>query len=99
LVDCPWAWSRRGTTFYGGDFTAHIADSPSSCIINGLGVFEGVFILLMSFGGVSAAEAVSIAVTGRLLETVSFLPWWLAYVIDDGTIQPPMPLQDRHPNG
>jgi hypothetical protein len=70
-----------------------------SVSINGLGVFEGVFILLMSLGGVSAAEAVSIAVTGRLLETVSFLPWWLAYVIDDRTIRSPTPLQDHHPSG
>ena len=58
-----------------------------------------MFILLMSLGGVSAAGAVSIALIGRLLETVSFLPWWLAYVIDDGTIRPPTPLQDHHPSG
>ncbi len=88
-----------GLLFMAGVLPLTLLISRLPVSINGLGVFEGVFILLMSLGGVSAAEAVSIAVTGRLLETVSFLPWWLAYVIDDGTIRPPTPLQDRHPNG
>jgi glycosyltransferase 2 family protein len=88
-----------GLLFMAGVLPLTLLISRLPVSINGLGVFEGVFILLMSFGGISAAEAISIAVTGRLLETVSFLPWWLAYVIDDGTIRPPTPLQDRHSNG
>ena len=88
-----------GLLFMAGVLPLTLLISRLPVSINGLGVFEGVFILLMSLGGVSAAEAVSIAVTGRLLETVSFLPWWLAYVIDDGTIRPPTPLQDHHPSG
>src|SRR5919106_1528669 len=88
-----------GLLFMAGVLPLTLLISRLPVSINGLGVFEGVFILLMSLGGVSAAEAVSIAVTGRLLETVSFLPWWLAYVIDNGTIRPPTPLQDRHQSG
>jgi glycosyltransferase 2 family protein len=88
-----------GILFMAGVLPLTLLISRLPVSINGLGVFEGVFILLMSLGGVSAAEAVSIAVTGRLLEIVSFLPWWLAYVIDDGTIRPPTPLQDHHPSG
>jgi uncharacterized protein (TIRG00374 family) len=49
--------------------------------IDGLGVFEGTFILLMSLAGVSASEAVAIAFMGRILQTASWLPWWLAHVL------------------
>ena len=57
--------------------------------IDGLGVFEGAFMLLISLGGVTAAEAIAIALTGRILELVSWLPWWLAHVIGDGRLRPP----------
>jgi uncharacterized protein (TIRG00374 family) len=57
--------------------------------IDGLGVFEGAFMLLISLGGVTAAEAIAIALTGRILELVSWLPWWMAHVIGDGKLRPP----------
>jgi uncharacterized protein (TIRG00374 family) len=88
-----------GLLFMAGVLPLTLLISRLPVSINGLGVFEGVFILLLSLGGVSAAEAVSIVVIGRVLEVVSYLPWWLAYAINDGTIRPPTPLQDRHPNG
>jgi glycosyltransferase 2 family protein len=57
--------------------------------ISGLGVFEAVFMVVMSSAGLTAAESIAIALAGRLLETASWLPWWLAYVIGDGTLRPP----------
>jgi len=57
--------------------------------IDGLGVFEGAFMLLISLGGVTAPEAIAIALTGRILELVSWLPWWMAHVIGDGKLRPP----------
>lgn len=63
--------------------------------IDGLGVFEGVFILLMSMAGVTTMEAVAIAFTGRILQTISWLPWWIAYVIGSGTMKPPRPILDE----
>jgi uncharacterized protein (TIRG00374 family) len=59
--------------------------------IDGLGVFEGIFILLMSLAGVSPAEAVAIAVIGRILQTLSWLPWWLAHVFETGEFRVPRP--------
>jgi uncharacterized membrane protein YbhN (UPF0104 family) len=55
--------------------------------INGIGVFEGALILTLSLAGVSASEAVAIAVMGRILDTVALLPWWLAFLFnrDGGT--------------
>jgi uncharacterized protein (TIRG00374 family) len=57
--------------------------------IDGIGVFEGVFILLMAFAGVTASEAVAISLAGRILQTASWLPWWVAYVVSTGKIRPP----------
>jgi uncharacterized protein (TIRG00374 family) len=49
--------------------------------IDGIGVFEGMFILLMSLAGLSAAQAVAIAIVSRILATITYIPWWFAYVI------------------
>jgi uncharacterized protein (TIRG00374 family) len=59
--------------------------------IDGLGVFEGIFILLMSLAGVLPAEAVAIAVIGRIIQTLSWLPWWLAHVLDTREFRVPRP--------
>jgi uncharacterized protein (TIRG00374 family) len=56
--------------------------------VDGLGVFEGVFVLLMSLTGISAAEAVAIALIGRFLQITSWSPWWLAYVAGNGVAFP-----------
>jgi uncharacterized membrane protein YbhN (UPF0104 family) len=48
--------------------------------IGGLGVYEGIFALLMFLGGVSASQAVAIAFAGRILETVAYLPWWIVHM-------------------
>ena len=50
--------------------------------IDGIGVFEAVFIFLMTLVGVTPAEAISIAFTARILQLVAWLPWWLAYMLD-----------------
>jgi glycosyltransferase 2 family protein len=57
--------------------------------ISALGVFEGVFILLMSVAGLTAAESVAIALAARILEMASLLPWWVAHVIGYGKLRPP----------
>jgi uncharacterized protein (TIRG00374 family) len=49
--------------------------------INGLGVFDGLFILFMSKAGVSGTEAIAIVVVGRALEILSWLPWWAAQTL------------------
>jgi uncharacterized protein (TIRG00374 family) len=57
--------------------------------IDGLGVFEGAFMLMIALGGVTAAEAIAIALAWRILELASWLPWWLAHVIGYGKLRPP----------
>lgn len=57
--------------------------------IDGLGVFEGVFMLLMSMAGVPPEESVAIALIGRILQVVSWVPWWLGYVVERGKLARP----------
>lgn len=66
--------------------TALICRIPVS--IDSIGVFEGAFILLMSLCGVSAQQAVAVAIIGRIIQTASWLPWGLAYVLSQGNLIP-----------
>jgi len=63
-----------------------IARIPIS--IDGLGVYDGAFILLMALAGVSPAESVAIAMIGRILQILTWLPWWAAYVMGRGSLRP-----------
>jgi uncharacterized protein (TIRG00374 family) len=60
--------------------------------IDALGVYEGVFLLLMGAIGIGATEAVAIAFAGRILQTLSWIPWWAAYVIESGDLRRSGPL-------
>jgi uncharacterized protein (TIRG00374 family) len=63
--------------------------------INGWGVFDGVFLLLMSLAGISAAESIAIALVARIIQPLAYLPWWVAQVIDSGDIRPPRALANK----
>lgn len=63
--------------------------------IDGLGVYEGVFVLLMSISGVSIAQAIAIAFAGRILQIASWLPWWMAYVVERGSLRRPQSLVEE----
>jgi len=69
--------------------TVLIARFPIS--LNGIGVYEGIFIFLMSFVGVSATEALSIGIIGYIVEVAVILPWWLVHVIGIGSVRTPPP--------
>lgn len=63
-----------------------IARIPVS--IDGLGVYDGLFMVLMALAGVSPAESVAIALIGRILQIVAWLPWWATYVLGSGSLRP-----------
>jgi uncharacterized protein (TIRG00374 family) len=62
--------------------------------INGWGVFDGMFLLLMSLGGISPAESIAIALVARILTPLAYLPWWMAEVISSGEVRPPRALKN-----
>jgi uncharacterized protein (TIRG00374 family) len=57
--------------------------------LGGIGVFEGALMLLLSLIGVSSVEAASIAITARILEISSWLPWWAAQTFTRGSLGRP----------
>jgi uncharacterized protein (TIRG00374 family) len=56
--------------------------------IGGLGTYEAASAFLLSLAGVSGAEGVAIAFSGRILQILSWLPWWFAHVISTGSARP-----------
>jgi uncharacterized protein (TIRG00374 family) len=73
-----------------GSFPLALLVSRLPISLNGLGVFEGVFSLLMSLGGVSGADALAIALSGRVFQTLAWLPWWMADVIGARSFRAPV---------
>jgi uncharacterized protein (TIRG00374 family) len=56
---------------------------------DGLGVFEAVFVGLLVLAGIDAAAALAIAISGRIIQLLAFLPWWFAHVARSGAARPP----------
>lgn len=65
--------------------------------IDGLGVYDGVFALLMSLSGVAPAQAIAITFIGRILQIMVWLPWWFAYVVGSGSVRPPQAVLPHRP--
>lgn len=54
--------------------------------LDGWGVYESVFVGLMLLAGISAEAALAIAIAGRVLQVLAFLPWWLAHHLTNGML-------------
>jgi uncharacterized protein (TIRG00374 family) len=57
--------------------------------IDGIGVFEGVFMAVMTLGGVPPEDSLAISLAARALQIVVWLPWWLAMMGQTGALRPP----------
>lgn len=51
---------------------------------DGLGVYEGVFVLLLGLGGIAPVEALSVALAGRVVQILAWAPWWFLYSLGHG---------------
>lgn len=78
-----------GLLFLAGTVPLAVLISRIPISIDGLGVFEATFILLMALVGVSPVGAAAISVVGRILQIAACLPWWIADVMNRGSFQPP----------
>ncbi len=56
--------------------------------VDGWGVYESVFVGLMLLAGISAEAALAMAIAGRILQVLAFLPWWLAHLAMNGMVTP-----------
>jgi glycosyltransferase 2 family protein len=85
-----------GLVFFAGALPLALLVSRLPVSVHGLGVFDGVFALLLSYAGVSLAEAVAITIGVRVVETAAWLPWWTAYVVTSGIRRPKSSSKTNH---
>lgn len=64
-----------------------ISRLPAS--IDGLGVYEGIFIGIMTLGGVRPEESLAISLAMRALQIVAWFPWWLMMAVETRNVRPP----------
>ncbi|MBL8269723.1 lysylphosphatidylglycerol synthase transmembrane domain-containing protein [Steroidobacter sp.] len=57
--------------------------------LDGIGVYEGIFIAIMALGGVRPADALAVSLAARALQIVVWLPWWLMLAARTG-MRPPI---------
>ena len=57
--------------------------------IDGLGVYEAIFIGVMALGGMRPDHSLALSVAARLFQIVVWLPWWLMLVARTGAVRPP----------
>jgi hypothetical protein len=55
---------------------------------DGLVVFEGIVMFLLSLGGVPPAEGVAVALMARVVKIVSCLPSWISFVWEHKGLMP-----------
>lgn len=58
--------------------------------IDGLGVYEGIFIGIMSLGGMRPDDSLALSLAARVFQIVVWLPWWLMLVVRTGAVRPPL---------
>jgi uncharacterized protein (TIRG00374 family) len=57
--------------------------------IDGIGVYEGIFIGIMTLGGVSPESSLAISLAMRALQIVVWFPWWLMMAVQTKGLRPP----------
>jgi glycosyltransferase 2 family protein len=57
--------------------------------LDGIGVYEGIFIGIMTLGGVRPEDSLAISLACRALQIIVWLPWWLMLITRTGDVRPP----------
>ncbi|WP_435105001.1 lysylphosphatidylglycerol synthase transmembrane domain-containing protein [Arhodomonas sp. AD133] len=47
--------------------------------VAGIGVFEGVFVMILALHGIPSTQSLTLALLARVLQILAWLPWWLGY--------------------
>jgi uncharacterized protein (TIRG00374 family) len=58
--------------------------------LDGIGVYESIFIGIMALSGISPTDSLAIAVVSRVLQFLAWLPWWGAFVFSAGSVKRPV---------
>lgn len=60
--------------------------------LDGIGVYEGIFVAIMALGGVRPADALAVSLAARALQIIVWLPWWLMLAARTGVRPPTEPV-------
>lgn len=60
--------------------------------LDGIGVYEGIFVAIMALGGVRPADALAVSLAARALQIVVWFPWWLMLAARTGMRPPTEPV-------
>jgi glycosyltransferase 2 family protein len=60
--------------------------------LDGIGVYESIFIAIMALGGVQPADALAVSLAARALQIVVWFPWWLMLAARTGMLPPTEPV-------
>lgn len=67
--------------------------------LDGVGVYESIFMAVMTLGGMRPADSLAVSLAARAFQIVVWLPWWLALTARTGMVRPtaaPAEAQDRY---
>lgn len=92
LLAVPFTWAVGHALGLELSFLALLAALPLALLLarlpvsfDGLGIFETIFIAVMSHAGIRPSHSLAIAIASRLLQLMALLPWWLAYQLKSET--------------
>lgn len=62
--------------------------------LDGIGVYEGIFVAIMALSGVQPADALAVSLAARALQIIVWLPWWLMLAARLGVRPPTDPARE-----
>ncbi|MET0535141.1 MAG: lysylphosphatidylglycerol synthase transmembrane domain-containing protein [Steroidobacter sp.] len=65
--------------------------------LDGLGVYEGIFVAIMALGGMKPADALAVSLAARAFQIIVWLPWWAMLAARIG-VRPPLEPVASSPN-
>lgn len=94
MILCYWLVARAlGLTLDGVILFAAVAlailVSRLPISIDGIGVYEGIFIAILNLAGIRFEDALAISIAARALQILVWLPWWLALMARMHAVTPP----------
>jgi uncharacterized membrane protein YbhN (UPF0104 family) len=55
--------------------------------LDGIGIYEGIFMGVMALGGVRPEDSLAVSVAARALQLIVWLPWWLLLTAHTGAVR------------
>lgn len=103
MILCYWLVARAlGITLDGVILFAAVAlailVSRLPISIDGIGVYEGIFIAILNLAGIRSEDALAISIAARALQILVWLPWWLALMARMQAVTPPENARSNSPS-